>query len=86
MERENVATVSRLDKEAFVDRRSIVIFDFTWGGGTLAFVGYIIFTIGKDPCSNSVYPLFVMLMDRTYFFSVIRERLLSTTTRFPFPF
>lgn len=33
MERENVATVSRLDKEAFVDRRSIVIFDFTWGGG-----------------------------------------------------
>lgn len=46
MERENVATVSRLDKEAFVDRRSIVIFDFTWGG-TLAFVGYIIFTIGK---------------------------------------
>lgn len=48
MERENVATVSRLDKETFVDRRSIVIFDFTWGRGkTLAFVCYIIFTIGK---------------------------------------
>lgn len=60
---------------------------------TLALVGYIILRL-EEKIRIRISFVYVMLVDKTYFFSVIREWLLSghtttttttTTTRFPFP-